>query len=160
MYHTRVPQQLLVPNVPSDVSRKISVIKNQILNVGQTNTGLNVITALSTIVNMEWFALKRVQLAGLKVVWLKINVYAILDIQDIQVLTITLNSLKLYLDPHFPDLNKCVPERECPSNTPGMEVPDIPEDMPAGIQLKYELNFILKWIAQWYWFQYHIGNMN
>ena len=55
-------------------------------------------------------------LAGLKVVLLKINVYAILDIQDIQVLTITLNSLKLNLDPHFPDLNKCVPERECPSN--------------------------------------------
>ena len=53
MYHTRVPQQLLAPNVPSDVSRKISVIKNQILNVGQTNTGLNVTTALSTIVNME-----------------------------------------------------------------------------------------------------------
>ena len=53
MYHTRVPQQLLAPNVPSDVSRKISVIKNQILNVDQTNTGRNVSTALSTIVNME-----------------------------------------------------------------------------------------------------------
>ena len=139
MYHTLVHQQLLVPNVPSVVSKKINVIRNQILNVGQTSTGLNVITALNTIVNMEWFALKRVQLAGLKVVWLKINVYAILDIQDIQVLAIILNSIKLNLDPYFPDLNKCVPERECPSNKPGMEVPDIPEDMPSGIQPKYDI---------------------
>ena len=138
MYHTLVHQQLLVPNVLPDVLKKINAIKNQ-MNVGQTNTGLNVIIALNTIVNMEWFALKRVQLAGLKVVWLKINVYAILDIQDIQVLAIILNSLKLNLDPHFPDLNKCVPERECPSNKPGMEVPDIPEDMPSGIQPKYDI---------------------
>jgi len=139
MYLTLVHQQLLVPNVPSVVSKKINAIKNQILNVGQTNTGLNVIIALNTIVNMEWFVLKRVQLAGLKVVWLKINVYAILDIQDIQVVTITLNSLKLSLDPHFPDLNKCVPERECPSNKPDMEEPGIPEDMPSGIQPKYDI---------------------
>ena len=55
------------------------------------------------------------------------------------VVTIMLNSLKLNLDPHFPDLNKCVPERECPSNKPGMEVPDIPEDMPSGIQPKYDI---------------------
>ena len=53
MYHTLVHQQLLVPNVPSVVSKKINAIKNQILNVGQTNTGLNVIIALNTIVNME-----------------------------------------------------------------------------------------------------------
>ena len=51
----------------------------------------------------------------------------------------SLNSLKLNLDPHFPDLNKCVPERECPSNKPDMEEPGIPEDMPSGIQLKYDI---------------------
>ena len=53
MYHTLVHQQLLVPNVLPDVLKKINAIKNQILNVGQTSTGLNVIIALNTIVNME-----------------------------------------------------------------------------------------------------------
>ena len=67
MYHTPVHRQLLVPNVPSVVSKKINAIKNQILNVDQTSTGLNVITVLSTIVNGEWLVLKRIQ-TGQKVV--------------------------------------------------------------------------------------------
>ena len=62
-----------------------------------------------------------------------------LDIQDIQVLPIILNSLKLNLDPHFPDLNKCVPEKECPNNKPDMEEPGIPEDMPSGIKPRYDI---------------------
>ena len=67
MYHTPAHQQLLVPNVLPDVLKKINAIKNQILNVGQTSTGLNVITALSRIVNGEWLVLKRIQ-TGQKVV--------------------------------------------------------------------------------------------
>ena len=67
MYHTLVHQQLLVPNVLPDVLNKINAIKNQILSVGQTNTGLNVITVLSTTVNGGWLVLKRIQ-TGQKVV--------------------------------------------------------------------------------------------
>ena len=67
MYLTLVHQQLLLPNVLPDVLKKINAIKNQILNADQTSTGLNVITALSTIVNGEWLVLKRIQ-TGQKVV--------------------------------------------------------------------------------------------
>ena len=87
MHHTLDRQQLLVPNVLPDVSKKKNAIDHQTLDVDQTSTGLNVITVLKKIANILWLALRRVQPNGQKVVWLKINVYAIMDMQDIQVLT-------------------------------------------------------------------------
>ena len=54
MHHTLGHQQLLVPNVPPDVSKKINAMDHQTLNVDQTSTGLNVILVLKMIVNMEW----------------------------------------------------------------------------------------------------------
>ena len=69
--------------------------------------------------------------------------------QDIQVLTMTRlkQTQMLNSDPYFPDLNKCVPEKECPNNTPGMEVPDIPEDMPSGILYEYDISMNCRLIS-------------
>ena len=42
--------------------------------------------------------------------------------------------VKLCSDPHFPDLNKCVPEKECPATATDMEMPGgLPEDA-SGIK--------------------------
>ena len=48
------------------------------------------------------------------------------DMQDIQVpiFAILFISLKFPSDPHFPDLHKCVPEKECPATATDMEIPE------------------------------------
>jgi len=84
MHHTLAHLQQLVPYVPSDVSKKINAINDLILNVDQMSTGLNVIIVLKTIVNGEWHAQKNAQTIGQNVASLKTNVFAMMDMQDIQ----------------------------------------------------------------------------
>ena len=68
MHHTLDRQQLLVPNVPLDVSKKKNATDHQTLNVDQTSTGLNVITVLKKIVNTVSLVPKNVQMTGQNVV--------------------------------------------------------------------------------------------
>ena len=77
-------------------------------------------------------------------------------------------SSKLYLDPYFPELNKCVPEMECPQpgtqECPPQECPPQecsplecpPQECPPGMEVWYHLNNLFEWIAHWYQFQYEL----
>ena len=63
---------------------------------------------------------------------------------------------KLYLDPYFPELNKCVPEIECPQpgtqecppqECPPQECPPLecpPQECPSGMEVIYHQNILFE----------------